>query len=141
MLDAVTTEETSLMLQASWARRFWRKWIANILGDLENRNVLQTLHLIVPSDDAEVTENQEADAKLFFGLTVRTAAQRAWMMLSQHDLQPSSWKGVFHPDPTESLSAWRETRADALAVQKAVAALAVRDHPEREEAQLNSRGF
>ena len=135
MLAAVADEGETLRLQASWARRGWCKWIANIFSDLESRESLAKLDLLAATDDTDMVATKQADADLFLGLTVRTASQRAWMMLSLHDLPPANWKGVFHPQKEESLAAWKQIREDALCVQKAFDASAAPDHPEREVGQ------
>ena len=132
MLDAVTDKDKSLQMQAEWGNRLWCKWIANILGDLQNHTALQQINLILPSDDEDLQAERVADADLFYGLTVRTAAQRAWMMMSMHDLPPATWKGIFHRDPKESRASWTGVRQDALCVQKAIRAVAGREHPDHE---------
>ena len=134
MLDAVADESESHLLQASWARRLWAKWVANVLSDLDNRRVMDKLNLDVVSDNEQVKQLQTADVEMYFGLTVRTAAQRAWMMLSLHDLPPASWKGLFHPAEAESASAWQQLRQDCLCVKKAFDAINSKTHPEHQAA-------
>ena len=93
MLEKVADKDASVQLQASWGRRLWRKWIADIFGQLQSKEALQKANLIQQCDDMTRRKQQQADANLFISVTVRAGAQRAWMMLAMNDLPPANWKG------------------------------------------------
>ena len=118
-LEATHTRKLNIQKQASLANKRFALQINSIFANLSADPVLERLRLQQkPLTDSEV-QQQVDDAKHFLNLCYEMAAQRAWTMSSNSEVQPNNWVGLCDQDLELAASTKRKIKHDAGVIQRA----------------------
>ena len=126
LLEVSQSREATVQLQAGWATRSWTEVLSKVFSDLNSSECINALGLKEAPNNPELASRQADDVLLWFSLTLRSAAQRAWSMLGEYDTAPGNWSGILHSDEDIAAKAFARCKEDQDAV---AAAFAVANDP------------